>query len=229
LANPLGEASALMPNISASSIFNFITWLLIFLVVTAICGVAVYFAIRGMKYKYKIVIWEKINGQFQDTGKDKGMEISVGKGGDLALYLAKRKKIVPMPSLQTGKRKFFFYIREDGEWINFTPGDFDNEARTMGSRFLDKEMRFARVGLQGTFKERYDKPKFLEKYGPLILYTSTFAIVGVILWLVGREIVTMISNLGPVLVKSRVLVEQLKQLTGYIDIVKSGGSGLVPA
>jgi len=229
LVNPLSEAAALMPNISASSIFNFISWLLIFLVVTALCGVLVYLSIRGIKYKYKVVIWEKINGQFQDTGKDRGMEISVGKGGDLALYLAKRKKILPMPSLQTGRRKFFFFIREDGEWINFTPGDFDEVARIMGCRFLDKEMRFARVGLQGTFKERYDKPKFMEKYGPLILYTSTFAIVGVILWLIGKEIVTMISNLGPVLDKTGELIEQLKQLTGAIDVVKSGGSGLIPA
>ena len=229
MADLIATAKEFLPNISGAGIFNFFTWLLIFIVVLALCGVAVYFVIRGLKFKYKIVKWEKINGQFQPSGKDRAMEVPVGKSGDRALYLAKNRKIIPTPSLQTGRRTYYFFIREDGEWINFTPGDFDAEARAMGSKFLDKEMRYARIGLQGTMKDRYEKPGFWEKHGQMIINISVFAIVGVILWLIAREVVNMISNLNPVLDKTSELVEQLKQLTGAIDVVKSGGSGFVPA
>ena len=69
-----------------------------------------------MKYNKKIVIFEKINGRFEPTRKDRAMELKFGRAGDTVFYLAKNRKYLPVPVIQTGRRKYWFAIREDGEW-----------------------------------------------------------------------------------------------------------------
>ena len=209
-------------GISGFSVMNMLVYGALFGIFCIITGFVIYFIIQKLRFNQKIVIFKKINGRFEPTKKDRGMFIKHGKGGDTILFIRRLKKYQPTPSIQTGRNTFWFWLREDGELINFGPGDFDAQARELGARFLDKEMRYARVSLQETMKERYDKPKIWEKYGGMIINLAAVSIILVFFFLIVREFLGSLGALSQVLEKAEEVVITLNN-------VCTGGPGYVPA
>ena len=146
-----------MPTIFSGGA-SFITWFIILILFIGGIGVATFFILRRFKFKYRIIIWERVGSTYEPTRKDRAMELRFGQGGDTVFYLLKHQKYLPNPSLQTGRNTFHFYVRSDGEWINFQHTDFDEKQQKMGAKFLAKEMRYARTQIQKGLLERYQKP-----------------------------------------------------------------------
>lgn len=194
-----------------------------------ISGVITYFIVLKKQYKLTINIFERIDGRFIFTKKDKAKKIPIGKGGDEAIMLRKHKKMLPMPTMQTGINIYWYFISDDGEWINFAPGDFDEDRLKMGAQMLDKEMRYARTSLQYMQKERYDgAPTFMQKYGGLIAYTILILITAVGLWLILGRFSEIMGATDTAIDKAGELLEQSRRILGTVDAVK-GGSGISPA
>lgn len=209
----------------AVSVVTFL--ILSFLSICIIIGVTIYLVNR-LKYKYRIVVFEKINGIWQDTRKDKAMEFKLGKSGDNAFYIRRHKKIVPIPTIQTGIRKFWYAIREDGEWINIGIEDIDLAMRKVKARFLDKEMRHSRTAMQQLLKERYDKPSFWSVYGGLIAYTVLILITGIMMWLLFDKFLDIGNSVTGAVNTAQQVLEKADQILGKLDNLQSGG-GFVPA
>jgi len=204
-----------------------ITILIIGIIFIIAAGVITYFVIRRMRFNKKIVIFERINNQFQNTRTDWAMEVKFSTAGDTIFYLKKHKKYLPNPTMQTGNRVYWYFIREDGEWINFAPGDFDKDAKRLGARMLDKEMRYARTQVQRGLKDRYDKPGFWKQYGLLVLSIVYITILGVMFWLVLGRFVDLAGTLDGVTKSVGKLVETSGDILGALDNICSGGSGIV--
>jgi len=205
-----------------------IIFFVIALIFMAICSVLIFLFIRWWQYKYKIILFQRINGQFQQTGKIKAKLIAIGKGGDQAIILNKPKKILPTPSIQSGKNTFNYFISDDGEWINFSFGDFDEDRREIGSQFLDKEMRYARTSLQHMGEQRYDKRGFLEKYGGMIAYTVLILVTCIGLWLIVDKMVDVSNSVNAGVETADKVLQKADSILGKVDNINSGGSGLVP-
>jgi len=216
-----------LPRFGGSTVMTFFTWVLIAGILLLAIGVAAYFFIKWLKFKNKILIFEKINNQFQPSGKDKAMEARVSRAGDTVFYCKKHKKYLPRPTLQTGIRTYWFWIREDGEWINFQPGDFDKEARRLGCKFLDKEARYARSQIQKALKERYDKPGFWKQYGLMIFSISFIVVIAVMAWFLFDKWIEGLNAVPSILDKLDILLEEVNRLLGAMDNV-CGGKGYVP-
>lgn len=218
------------PSLSVGSFFIFIGWALLFLIIVGVAGFSVYYFIKMRKFKYKIVVHKKQGNIYVPEFTDRAMDLRVGGGGDLVIYTLKSKRVLPFPQLQTGKNTYYFWIRGDGELINFQLSDFDEIAKKMGAHFLDKEMRYARVQLQGSFKDRFEKKKsWLLENASIIFNVVAFTMMGIILWLIVREIPAIIDRLGPVIEASTKLTEKQDALISKMDTLCSGGSGLVKA
>ncbi len=215
-------------NVDISGLVGVVTWVILIIIFGIAAGFGTYMYLREKKFNKKIVIFSRINGNFQVTGKDKAMVIRFGTGGDTVFNLRKSKKFLPTPTIQTGINSFWFYIREDGEWINFGLEDLDEKQKLMGARFLDKEVRFARASLQKNLKDRYDAPTFLQKYGGILTYTILIIVVGLVIWLWFDKIIQISSNIAEATKQAIDLTKAQKELLVGMDNICSG-SGLKAA
>lgn len=198
----------------------------IFFAIVAAAGT--YYIVNRIQYKLKIIIFQRVDGRFKVTARDKAKIIKVGEAGDDAFVLRKFKKMIPSGNIQTGDRTYWYFISDDGEWINFSPGDFDEDRREMGSQFLDREMRYARTSLQQMTKERYNKPNFLEKYGGMIAYSILILVTCIGFFLIVDKMLDVAAASSSAVEASKGVLTETKRILGYIDTIQ-GGSGIVPA
>jgi len=219
-------AKDLIPKVGIST--SMIVYLIIAVVVLAIVFFVALLIIRFLKYNQKIIIFEKINGRFEPTRKDRAMEMKIGNAGDTVFLLKKHKKQIPTPTIQTGRKTYWFFVREDGEWINFSPGDYDADARKSGARFLDKEMRYARTQIQRGLKDRYDEPGFWKQYGLLVFSIGFIALIGILTFLLFDKWIDLARATNSGVETAGLVLEETRKIIGTLDNICSGGSGLVP-
>lgn len=199
------------------------------IILFGVIAAVVTFAIMWKRqFRIKIVKWERVNGKFQMVANLKAKVIPVGTGGDSALMLQKPKKMLPMPVIQTGINTYWFFVSDDGEWINFGPGDFDDDRKEMGAHMLDREMRYARTSLQHMSKERYEQPSFLQKYGGMIAYAALIIVTAVGFFLIVREMAGTAQASEAAVKASAEVLKEAGRILGSLDNLK-GGSGISPA
>jgi hypothetical protein len=205
-----------------------VVWLAIILVVAAIVGLFTWLYIKRKKFKYTITIFEKINGRMEPTKRDRAVEIRHGGDGTTVFYLEKNKKTIPRPTIQTGRNSYWFWIREDGEWINFGPGDFDEEARKLGAHFLDKEMRYARTSIQKGLKDRFEKkPSWLAEHWTMIAGISFIAIIGILTFLLFKQWIELAGATNEGVAMAGEVLDKVQVVLGSLDNICSGGRGYV--
>lgn len=204
---------------------SIIAWVILAIVFLVIIGLVSFFVVKRLKFNKKIIVFEKIAGRWEPTKNDRAMEVKLSTGGDTIFYLSKSKKYLPNPSKQMGRRVYWYFIRQDGEWINFELGDLDEASRSVGAKFLDKEMRFARTQIQRGLKERYDAPGFWKQYGLLIMSIAYIAIIGVMAWLLFDKFLDVSQNINAGIAAVPTVLDKLNQVLGAMENVCSGGAG----
>lgn len=223
-----------IPNINLGGVFSVGVWLILIFVFAVICGLITYFIVMRMRYKFKIIVWEKVNGRFEITGRDKAMEMPLSRFGETVFYLQKRKKYIPRPNKQVGRRQFFFFVREDGQWINVDLEDIDTKAKRMRIHFTDKSMNYARTQIERALKERYDKPNFFERYGTIIVSIIFVVLLGILTWLLfdkwlelARVTNAGVETSGLIMDKTATVIDKLNTVLSAMDNICQGGSGVI--
>lgn len=217
------DAAEVIPDFSGGLIGGGLAiYAIIVLLSAVVLGIVIFYYYMTKKYNKKIVIFERINDRFEPTKKDKGAEIRLGIGGDTVLHLRKFKKYLPMPSLQTGRNTFWYIIRRDGEWINISMEDVDEKMELARVRFLSPEMRYARVGLEKSFRDRYNKVTFLQKYGGVIAFGGLIFLIGIMIWLMFDKMIDFMAQMGGLLNKIEPLMERSEQIMANMDKVCTG-------
>lgn len=151
-----------------------------FIVVALLVGIIIWIMVIR-RYNKKIVLFKKIGGKVVKVGEDKGTFERVGIAGDYWLRMMGSKKIVARPKLEISKNEFWFYEREDGEWINFVLEDIDKRMKDMNIYYIDEDMRLNRIAIQKNLVDRYKKGGFWEKYGTLISFALFVIIITICL------------------------------------------------
>ncbi len=217
-------AKDFIPSLSGggSTILSWGAWIIIFLIIVSLTVFGVWMFLKFMKYNKIIKIYEKINGKFEHTKTDRAMEVKFSTGGDTIFYLKKHKKFLPNPSLQTGRRVYLYWVREDGEWINFEFGDFDEQAKKLGAKFLDKEMRYARTQVQKGLKDRYDQPGFWKQYGLLVFSIAFITIIGVMTFLLFDKWIEGLKAVPAILDQLSEVLDRSDSILGKLDNICTG-------
>ena len=191
--------------------------LLIFTLALIVVGVLLYVAYDRIRYNKKIVIFEKINGRFMPTRRDKAMEVRVGESGDTVFYLKKNKKSVPPPQIQTGARTYWYAVRRDGEWINIGMEDVDEKLELARVQFHSPGVRLARVGMQKNMEKRFEKITFMQKWGGMIVFTLLIVLSGVMMYLMLDKMIDFMAQMGGLLGKLEGVVERQDQLLANVN------------
>jgi len=177
----LSEAGIELPSISKSAIAQWAIIAGIAVVVAIGLGIGIYWFMNYLKYNKKVMIFRKVGTMIMPIASDKACFERVGAGGDYWCRTKKTKKILPRPKIQMGKNEFWFYEREDGEWINFSLSDFDEKMKSAGAYYVDEDMRLQRLGIQKNLQERFNKISFWDKYGGMIMSIIFILIITVCL------------------------------------------------
>lgn len=169
ISGVLGEAGISIPKINMSSIGTWAIYIIGGLLLAAASIFAIYYAIQYFKWNKNILLFKKIGNRDIPVQTDKAMFQRIGNSGDYWLKTKKLKKTLPRPKIEMGKNTFWFYEREDGEWINFELADIDAQMKKAGAYYVDEDMRLQRLGIGKNLELRLIKQTFWQKYGATIM------------------------------------------------------------
>lgn len=212
----LAEAGFVAPNFGDVG-----HWALYFLgacVVACLLAIGVYFFIINLKFNKKVILFKKVSGKVIPVAKDRGMLERIGLAGDNWLRTKVFKKILPRPKIEMEKNTYWYFEREDGEWINFSLQDMDDVMKTAKAYYVDEDMRLQRLGIQRNLKDRFDKASFWDKYGNMIM--------GILFMLIVTICLIVIFNKINDLVKA--LPQLAKALESLANAIASNQNGMVP-
>lgn len=189
MADMLSEAIGnKLPNISMGGMATIVGWLLGAVLFTGILATVFYFVYKSLIYNKVIKIYRKVGNKTILVAVDKGYFARVGNAGDYWCLTKKLKKTLPRPTIQSGKNEYWFFEREDGEFINFGLGDIDAQMKAAKVYYIDEDMRLARLGIQKNLRDRFQKVSFWQKYGGLIMNLIYLIVSTILLVVLFKEI-----------------------------------------
>ena len=127
-----------------------------------------------------------------------------------------------------GHNLLWFAKGQDGLWINILLGDLDAKKGMLDIIPVDRDIRLAHVSIRRATEAEFSKPKFMEKYGSMIMMGIFLIIIIIgIGYLISKMSSTAtIINEGVKLTVQ--LTEQQKAILSSMDNVCSG-SGIIAA
>lgn len=205
------------------STFQILTYFIIgFFFIVAI-SVGLWIFLSNLKFNNKIIVWEKINGRWEITRRDKACVTSFGSSGDKVFFLKKARKYLPIGEIQTGRRTYWYAIREDQEWINIGMEDIDTAMKRVKSKFLHTEMRAWRTSFQSNLRQRLDKPSFMQQYGTIVVSIIFIIICGLIMFFLTYQVVQAIQKLQALFETATKVMAQNERILATIDNLQNNG------
>jgi len=95
------------------------------------------------------------------------------------MQMFKAIKWLPVGKIQTAPKEFWYYIREDGEWINFQMSDLNDIQKTAGVRFVQEDMRLQRLATERLLEQRLMKKTFWEQWGSTVMMIILFLVMAI--------------------------------------------------
>lgn len=207
-------------------------WGIGFIVILGLLAWGVVWFISRKAYSQKIWIFKRIAGVPMLSFIDNGKFMAFGMAGDRLLQLKKLKKFLPVPQIQMGKNIYWFYEREDGEYINFSLTDIDKVQKEAGAYYVDTDMRMQRLGIEKNLRERLTKLSFFEKYGTAIagvIFVIMVTVALVVLFSQLKEVTTALDSTAQSVNAMASAVNQFYTARVGGEAPSDVGTGLVPA
>jgi len=213
-------------GIKLGTIGSVFLWIFIIIVlVGSVAGFLIWWVMRKA-YSKQIWIFGKVAGVPMLKSIDKAKLVAFGMAGDKLIYLRKSKKYLSPPQIQMGKDIYWYYEREDGEFINFSLDDLDDILKKAGCYYVDTDMRMQRLGIEKNLRDRLDKKSWLEKYGALvggIIFMIMVTVCLVVLFSKLKDVATALDSVsGNVGNMAKAVEEFYKEKSG------ESPSGLTP-
>lgn len=208
--------------------------ILIFITVIIIALIVVIFVLRAnaKKYKYKIPLYARVGNVTTRIAVLKAKEVPMGRAGD-KLWFAKGKggvkKWMAVPSVQSAPNEFWHYVREDGEWVNFSMEDIDEKSKLAGAKYVAQPMRLQRLATDRLLEQRLMNKGFLEKWGVVIGYVIFFLVITIALVVFFHQYSKVTTQLSSVIDSANALLEKANNINRAASGGQPAGTGLIPA
>jgi hypothetical protein len=219
----LSDAGITLPSFSWSGVSTWALYIIggILLVTAVIFGV--WWIIQYYKWNKKVMLFRKVANRTIPVSTDKAMFERVGQSGDYWLKTKSLKKTLPRPKIEMGVNTYWFYEREDGEWINFELSDIDAQMKQAGAYYVDEDMRLQRLGIQKNLQSRFIKESFWQKYGTTIMLVIFCLLVTVCL-------VVLFQKMTDNWKQAEITATAIEHMATSVDnMARNIGGGVVPA
>ena len=200
-----------MPELNVGEIFGFnkisgggnLTTIALVIVISIIImvliAITVLYFMRKKTYIYSIHVFKLVGNTPTRVGVYRAKMIPIGRAGDQLMYVGKLKKYLPPPAIQSAKNEFWFWIREDGEFINFSMDNLDSISKKAGIKFIHQDMRMQRLATDRLLEQRLMQKSFWEKYGDMIGMAILYIIIAVSLTIFMFQYGKIVSQTGALL------------------------------
>lgn len=238
---PSLDFSQITGNIGKGGGGNFGMILLVFFIavfVLGIIGFFIYMQSTKKKFYIRIKVFRDVGNVPTEIANFRAREIPFGMAGDKLWKVAPNNAIgmmfkvvkwLPVGQLQTKPNEFWYWIRKDGEWINYIQSNIDKISGEMGVKFVQEDMRLQRLATDKLLEQRLMDKSFWDKWGNTIMTVIFFLVIAVCMVIIFYQFSKILDKLSP-------LIEQL--ITSNLQMAKAcninltatgGGTGLIPA
>lgn len=180
-----------------SGISGFVHNLIIFIIFAAILGAIIYFMHNKKVYCEKIQIFEEVNGNAVPTKSYLAKEVIL-PNTSIKIFRLKTGMYLPRPTIQTGKKNWIFFIRDDHEWVNIGIENLNKKLTDLKIRYNHVDMRLSNASLKELIKTNYGDNNWLKKYGAYIALGALVVVMGISWYLVAdkqNETMILIDNI----------------------------------
>ncbi len=217
----LAQAGIKLPEGSGSA-GNFIqVFIFILILGFIVAGVAYYFA-NKKQYNKHIHIFEEVAGKAIPTSVDRAKEIILPNTSIRAFYLQKKKVFLPRPSIQTGIGHYWFFIRNDGEWINMGLENLNKKLDELNVHYDHTDMRMANAALKKLIEKNYKKLNWVKEFAPYIAIGVLILILGIAAFLVINQANKATAILASTAETNKAVLEGLIDVLGSMDNICTG-------
>lgn len=206
-------------GISFGGVTSFVSNLITFLGVIGIIGglFAWWYYRKRQKttYNKKIHIFEEINGQFIPSSEDTACEINIPGTSLKVFYLKKRNLYLARGTKQMGHNHYWYGIRSNGEWVNFTITNLNKELEEAGLDYDHIDMKYANTQLKRLMASQFKKKeKWWEKYQKELTLVIFILLMTFAIWFLLSKVEDIANQLGPLVdglkESNRLLMESLQ-------------------
>lgn len=195
--------------------------LFVSIIILCLSAVLIYIIAEKRKYKFKIPLWKTLGDKTVEVGEYMAKKFPVSRAGDYLWYVRGAKKFLPPATIQIAPNKYPHFEREDGEWINVSIGDIDEQMKKANVRYIHQDMRSQRLATDKLLEQRLEKKGFWEKYQHVIMGVIYFLIIAVCM-------VIIFYQWSGIIEQTDKLVGKLDSMIQEMEKSKSGGT-IVPA
>lgn len=206
-------------------------------VVFGLIGALIFYYVVKGQYNIKIRVFRKVGNIPTQVGYFVAREVLFGMAGDKLWRVAPNSAIqkafkiikwLPVGKIQTAPFEYWYYIREDGEWINFSMKDIDDVSKIMDVKFTQEDMRLQRLATDRLLEQRLMNKSFWEKWKDTIMLIIFFLVIAVCTVLIFYQFSKLLEHFDrilPALEKMATITQEVCRL----NQTAGGNSGLIPA
>ena len=205
-------------------------------VILAIIGFFIYWSSVKKKFWIRIHVFRLIGNTPTRVAKYRAKEVPFGMAGDrlwkvaTGFLMLKAIKWLPCGKIQTAPREFWYYIREDGEWINFSLDDLNEVSKKAGVRFVQEDMRLQRLATERLLEQRLMNKTWWEKWGTTAMMVVVFLVIAICMVVIFYQFSKLLEKFAQVEATQLETAKILLRVFGenYLNQSIKGGTGLVP-
>jgi len=229
----LGVPENLFGNFSFSSILAWGGLIILFFLILIVAGVITFFRysakLKEKQFKNKIPIFLRISGKLYRIDLDTAKEVFVPDSNISLFFLKKHKIYIARPTRSMAKDEYWYYISENGEWVNFDITSIENQDTLTETNYDHRDTRYSYVNLKEIIKKNYKDKSISWWKDPVVMNIIAFIIMSIIflggVWFIVARLGNSISELGPY---TQQLAESSKNIADAVKISQNINSGVIP-
>jgi len=202
--NVMKQASSLFGGFNMGSVWNFLSYVLIIILVVGGTAIFLYFFLNKKRYTEKITFWERNSqtGKLAASKTIKAMLVRLDTYGNLIFRLKKpfkTKTIINNLHYPAKPHTYYVEYTRDGKLVEFEGiGDYDEERKQMNATFRDDNTELGRSSMHTINKERYDKKSWIKENASLLVNIGAIVVIMVFLWLIADKLIGLVGQIGGV-------------------------------
>lgn len=201
-----------------------------------IAGIIYWYAVKK-QYWINIECSRMIGGHPMRVAIYTAKEVPFGMAGDklwrvasAGMWKFKAVKWLPVGKIQSAPKMWKYWIREDGEWINYQDANLDEISKNMGIRFVQEDMRLQRLATERLLEQRLLNKTFWEKWSSTIMMVILFLVISVCMVIIFYQWSKLLDKMMQIVSTQDMTTKVIVKYCGNQVFNQSTGgvSGLVP-
>ena len=233
LGMEIGDFGVNIPKVNITGFLSssFI-YILIIIIVGMIIIVAVALLLFMKTYNRKIEVYENISGAgYQRTLTTRARRVKLSLTGEEILKTLSGGTYLTAYGRKIGKNTYMFVKGTDGYLYNSVHGDFDTKLAMLDIEPIDRDVRMFHISMARMNQANYQKQKFMEKYGNVMLgFIFLIVMIGGMWVLIGQitKATTSLANTAETNADVAKIIQQ--EIVAYNNIrTGTTGTGTIPA